>query len=361
MPQDERAALANRVRAQPRGLTQTTVQYNDAVRLIVLLAAVSFAVCARAQTSFEAAIRAGEKMPRLHSLLVSEHGQLLVEHYFHGTRRESYANVKSASKSVISALVGIAIDRKLLPGVDARITPYFAELAAPGADSHKKDITIEDLLTMRSGLVDTNRGYGAWVQSPNWIAYLLKRPMQSAPGDDMDYNTGNTHLLSAILTKVSGRDTWNFLQSTLGAALNTRIPQWPRDPQGIYFGGNDMLLTPRQMLAFGEMYLHHGRVGERQVVPEGWVEASWTPRTRSHRSGQQYGYGWWIADMAGHTTDFAWGFGGQYIFVVPDLDLVAVATSSVALGNDRREYRESLFEMIETQVIGALKPEVSAN
>lgn len=321
-----------------------------------------FGVGARAETSFDSAIRSGEKLPRLHSLLVSQDGQLLVEHYFHSTHPDAFANVKSASKSVISALVGIAIDRKLLPGVEARITPYFAQLAAPGADPHKKDITIEDLLTMRSGLVDTNRGYGAWVLSPNWVAYLLKRPMQSAPGTDMDYNTGNTHLLSAILTKVSGRDTWSFLQSTLGAGLNTRFPLWPRDPQGIYFGGNDMLLTPRQMLAFGEMYLHHGRVGARQVVPAEWIAASWTPRTRSHRSGEQYGYGWWITEMAGHTTDFAWGFGGQYIFVVPDLDLVVVTTSSVALGSDRREYRQSLFDLIETEVIGARKPEaVSSN
>jgi CubicO group peptidase (beta-lactamase class C family) len=319
-----------------------------------LALAISFTIPAHAEPSLDPAVRAGEKMPRLHSMLVSVHDQLILEHYFHGARPETYANVKSASKSVISALVGIAIERKLLPGIETRITSYFPELAAPGIDPRKKDITIEDLLTMRSGLVDTNRGYGAWVLSPNWVHYLLARPLQSAPGTDMDYNTGNTHLLSAIVTKVTGRDTWSFLQSTIGSAFNTRIPQWPRDPQGIYFGGNDMLLTPRQMLAFGEMYLHHGRAGDRQIVPADWVDASWTPRTRSHRSGQEYGYGWWIADMAGHTTDFAWGFGGQYIFVVPDMDMVVVTTSSVALGDDRREYRQGLFELVEEQVIGAL-------
>src|SRR5258708_37317824 len=113
------------------------------------------------QPNLAAAVKAGEGLPRLHSLLVSRHGEVILEHYFHGTRASSFENVKSASKSVISALVGIAIDRKLLPGVDAPIAPYFAELSAVNADARKRRITIEDLLTMRSGLVDTNRGYGA--------------------------------------------------------------------------------------------------------------------------------------------------------------------------------------------------------
>jgi CubicO group peptidase (beta-lactamase class C family) len=299
---------------------------------------------------FVPAIQDGERLPRLHSLLVSQHGQIVLEHYFHGARAVGYANVKSASKSVISALVGVAIDRKLLPGVNAPIAPYFPELMAANADPRKRRITIEDLLTMRSGLTETNRAYGAWVQSPNWVRFLLTRPIQFTPGEQMNYNTGNTHLLSAILTKVTGSDTWTFAQKALGMSL----PPWPRDPQGIYFGGNDMLLTPRQMLQFGELYLHHGRAGERQVVPANWVEQSWVPRTQSPISGERYGYGWWIRDFAGHETDFAWGFGGQYIFVVPDLDMVIVTTSSVALGTDRRDYRRALFELIEERIIAAL-------
>ena len=96
--------------------------------------------------------------------------------------------------------------------------------------------------------------------------------------------------------------------------------QWPRDPQGIYFGGNDMLMTPRQMLAFGELYLGRGRVEGRQVVPEKFVEESFVPRGRSRISGREYGYGWWIREMAGRQTYYAWGFGGQFIILVPSLD-----------------------------------------
>lgn len=304
--------------------------------------------------SFDAAVAHGERLPRLHSLLVSRHGELVLERYFHGTRANGYANVKSASKSVISALVGIAIERQLLPGVDAPIAPYFPELAAVGADARKRKITIEDLLTMRSGLTDTNQAYGAWVRSSNWVHYLLAHSLQYPPGAQMDYNTGNTHLLSAILTKVTGSDTWSFAQKTLATPLGITIPKWPRDPQGIYFGGNDMLLTPRQMLKFGELYLHHGREAGRQIVPASWVEASLVPRTQSQRSGKLYGYGWWIAEMAGQQTAFAWGFGGQYIFVIPSLDAVVVTTASEVPGDNRREFRLDLFDLIEEQVVGAM-------
>jgi len=327
------------------------------MRIVATLSLVAWLIptLAVAQTNFAAAVKTGEGLPRLHSLLASRHGEVILEHYFHGTRATSFENVKSASKSVISALVGIAIDRKLLPGLNAPIAPYFPELSAANADPAKRKITIEDLLTMRSGLVDTNRGYGAWVQSPNWVRYLLTRPLQRPPGEPMNYNTGNTHLLSAILTKVSGSDTWSFAQDALAGPLGITLAKWPRDPQGVYFGGNEMLLTPRQMLKFGELYLHRGRYGDRQIVAASWVEASWTPRTRSLRSGHQYGYGWWITELGGHTVDFAWGFGGQYIFVVPSLDLVVVTTSSIALGDDRREYRQQLFDVLEKDVIGQIQ------
>ena len=292
---------------------------------------------ALSQSGFDAAVRTGERMPRLHSLLASRRGEVILEHYFHGTRATSFENVKSASKSVISALVGIAIDRKLLPGVNAPIAPYRRATGANARDARKSKITIEDLLTMRSGLVDTNRGYGAWVQSPNWVRYLLTRPLQQQPGEPMNYNTGNTHLLSAILTKVSGSDTWTFAQKALGAPLGIALAKWPRDPQGI-LRRQRYAAHAWQMLRFGELYLHRGYSGDRQVVPSSWVEESWVPRTRSLRSGQLYGYGWWITELAGRTVEFAWGFGGQYIFIVPSLDLVVVTTSSVAPGDDRREY-----------------------
>jgi CubicO group peptidase (beta-lactamase class C family) len=300
---------------------------------------------------FAEALKAASDLPRLHSLLASWRGEVVLERYFNGTRAARAANVKSVSKSIISALVGIAIDRGLVAGPETPIRSYFPELARD-RDARKQSITIEDLLTMRSGLETTsNRNYGAWVQSRNWVQHALAKPLFAMPGTEMEYSTGNTHLLSAILTKATKTSTWQFAQDSLAKPLGFTLPRWPQDPQGVYFGGNDMLLTPRQMLSFGELYLEEGRTGPRQVVSQKWVERSFVPRAVSPISGQQYGYGWWMRELAGHQAYFAWGFGGQYIILVPDLDLVIVTTSSSTVAEDRRTHRRTLFELVEDLVI----------
>ncbi len=115
-----------------------------------------------------------------------------------------------------------------------------------------------------------------------------------------------------------------------------------------------MLLTPAQMVTFGQLYLNRGRAGGRQVVPEAWVERSFVPRGRSGFSGQTYGYGWWMRDLAGFQSYYAWGFGGQYIILVPDLDLVVVSTSSSSVAEDRRSHRRNVFELIEDLIVAPI-------
>jgi CubicO group peptidase (beta-lactamase class C family) len=299
------------------------------------------------------ALRApASELPQLRSLLVSWRGTLVGEYHARGVRPDAPANVKSVSKSLISALVGIAIERKLIPGVREPIVTYFPELRQD-ADKRKQTITVEDLLTMRSGLGSTSGpNYGAWVSTRNWVRAALVKPLVSEPGTDMEYSTGTSHLLSAILTKVSGTSTWAFAQEALGKPLGISIPRWTRDPQGIYFGGNEMLLTPKQMVTLGELYLNRGRHAGRQVVPAAWVDTSCVPRTRSvFDRTREYGYGWWIQRFEGGTACFAWGYGGQYIMVFRDLDLVVVATSSTAVSEERRGHRRRLFDLIEQHVL----------
>ncbi len=178
--------------------------------------------------SFDGAIKAAQTLPRLHSLLVSRRGELVFERYFHGARANRPANINSVSKAIVSALVGIAIERGLIESIHAPIAPYFPALLGSGADAHKHEITIQDLLTMRSGLESTsNRNYGAWVQSNNWVRYTLTRRVLGPPGGQMIYSTGNTHLLSAILTRVSGGSTWDFARDALAEPLGISLPRWP--------------------------------------------------------------------------------------------------------------------------------------
>jgi CubicO group peptidase (beta-lactamase class C family) len=329
------------------------------VRLLAPAAAVALALAltgnrtpAQSDGEFEPAIRAARELPRLHSLVASAGGDVLVNYHARGIRPTQPANIKSAAKSVISALAGIAIDRGLIKSVGEPIADFFPELRKD-PDPRKARITIEDLLTMRSGLESTSgRDYGRWVTSANRVTYALRRPMVADPGTTMQYSTGSSHLLSAILTKVSKTSTWQFADQALGPALGAPLARWTRDPQGIYFGGNEMLMTPRQMLAFGELYLRRGRAGDRQIVPAAWVDMSCVPRTISRwDAGREYGYGWWIDGLGSHDSCFAWGYGGQYIFVVRDLDLVIAVTSSTTTSDERHGYRRALFDLLEEHVL----------
>ena len=287
-------------------------------------------------------LRAASGLPQLRSLLVSWRGELVAEHYAPGVRASGLANVKSVSKSIIAALVGIAIDRGLIKSVEVPIATYFPELRKD-PDRRKQAITIEDLLTMRSGLESTSgENYGPWVRSRNWVRFALAQPMVSEPGGAMEYSTGSSHLLSAILTEVARKSTWQFAQEALAKPLGITLARWRQDPQGIYFGGNEMLLTPKQMLTIGELYLERGRHNGRQIVPASWVDTSCVPRTTSAWDpDRHYGYGWWIQDFDGGTACFAWGYGGQYIFVFRDLDLVVTATSSTTVSEERRGHRRA--------------------
>jgi CubicO group peptidase (beta-lactamase class C family) len=303
----------------------------------------------------EDARAAAAQLPRLRSLLVSQNGKRLAEHYAKGAARQRVTNVKSVSKSVISTLIGIAIERKLIRSVREPIATYFPELARD-SDPRKRRITIEDLLTMRSGLITTSfDNYGAWVGSRNWVDYILRRPMAGDPGEGMEYSTGNTHLLSAILTKATKQSTWAFAQQQLGTPLGFTVSRWPRDPQGIYFGGNEMLLAPGQMLSLGQLYLDRGRHGARQIVPASWVDASCTGLGRSRfNPDQTYGYGWWSRDFAGRQGCFAWGYGGQYIIVFRDLNAIVVTTSTADVSEERRDHRRQIFDIIERLILPAL-------
>jgi len=304
-------------------------------------------------SNFIDAHEAALRLPRLHSLLISHRGELVFEEYYNGADPRRPANMKSASKSVISALIGIAIDEGHIKSVEDPITKYFPGYIFNQTNPDKRLITIENLLTMQSGLETTsNRNYGKWVLSDNWVEFVLNQPLVAKPGTRMLYSTGSTHLLSAILTRASGINTKEFAQKHLASQLGYSMSYWSRDPQGIYFGGNDMEMTPRQMLAFGALYLNQGVHEGRQIIPTNWVKESYRPHVLSPRGqGRYYGYGWWLRDLAGMLVPVAWGYGGQLIFVVEPLDLVVVATSDSTPGRTRRGHLGRLYNLVEDKIL----------
>ena len=169
----------------------------------------------------------------------------------------------------------------------------------------------------------------------------------------MLYSTGSYHLLSAVLTQASGRSTLELARDWLGEPLGIDIPPWTRDPQGFYLGGNNMMLAPRALLRFGEMYRQGGSYLGRRVLPASWVEASWTPRARSRFTGHHYGYGWFLAQARGRRVCYAWGYGGQMIYVVPDLALTVVMTSDNTAPSGRSGYVRRLHELLVRNIMPA--------
>lgn len=292
-------------------------------------------------------------MPRMRSLLVARHGEILREAYFGGARREGHANIKSASKSVVSTLVGIAIAEGHLQGVDQPIAHFFERYLGEGSDPRKQAITIGNLLSMQSGLEPTSgRNYGAWVSSPNWVRHAIGRPMVTEPGGRMLYSTGSTHLLSAILAQATGMSTYAYARERLAKPIGIELRPWPTDPQGVYFGGNEMRMRPRDMVRFGELYRNGGVWEGKRILPEEWIRQSWTPRTSSPYNGHRYGYGWWIRKSSDYPVYFAWGYGGQFIFVVPELELTVV-TTSVADAPREGDHLREIHALLDRWIVPA--------
>ena len=282
----------------------------------------------RSAPSLEDAFDAASALPQLNAMIVAVGGEVARERVCDGPGLNEPVNVKSASKTVLSALVGVAIDRGVLTGVDQALGELIPDRIPAGADPRVGDITVGDLLSMRAGLQSTSgRGYGPWVVSDDWTAYALSRPMVAEPGGRMIYSTGSSHLLSVALTAASGRSTLALARDYLGEPLGLTVPPWTRDPQGVFMGGNEMALSPRALLAIGELYRNGGTRGGARVLPASWVEESWRRRGRSRWTGAGYGYGWWLGRAGGEAVSYAWGYGGQMIYVVPSLGLTAVMTS----------------------------------
>ena len=293
------------------------------------------------------------QLPRLYSLLVARHGIIVRDEYYQGRGPKSLANVKSASKSIISALVGIAIADGELEGVDQPIAPFFPEYVGSNADSTLREVTVGNLLSMQAGLEPTSFGnYGAWVTSSNWVRYALQQPFTGAPGGRMLYSTGNTHLLSAILTRATGRNTFAYARDRIARPLGIELAPWTRDPQGVYFGGNEMHLRPRDLFRFGELYRNGGVHEGRQIVPTEWIRASWIRRTSSPFNGHGYGLGWWMRRSGDFDVYFAWGYGGQYIFIVPELELTVVTTSD-AVSPREGDHNRSLHRLLDEFLVPA--------
>lgn len=293
--------------------------------------------------------RTARGLKQLHAILVQRGDDLLLADAPRGPGLERAANIKSCSKSIVALLLGTAIARKEIAAVTARLRDVAPRLIPANATPGAGDITLEDLVTLRAGLESTSgANYGSWVQSRNWVAHALTRPMWDMPGGRMIYSTGSTHVLGAALAAATGKSLLTLARERLGAPLGIAVPEWRRDPQGFYFGGNEMTLTPRALLRIALLMRDRGRYAGTQIIPESWIAASVTPRTRSPFSGLAYGYGWFLSDSG---WVIARGYGGQIIAAHPAKRLAVAITSDPAQPARSEGYFGDLMNLLEGPVL----------
>lgn len=309
------------------------------------------------EQNLDAIVEAADAIEALETIIVAQDGVVLAERGFDGHSVDDPTNIKSASKTVMAALVGMAIEKGVLEGVDQTIADLLPEDLPDDADPRLADVTVGHLLSMQAGLRPTSgTNYGRWIASRNWVRDALAQPFVTRPGSFMLYSTGSTHLLSAILTRVTGDSTLELAKDWFDPIEEFRIGGWARDPQGIYLGGNQMAMSPRSLLAFGELFRNRGVTEDgTRLLSEEWIEQSWTQKTRSLLSGDGYGYGWYLKTIAGEDVRFAWGFGGQMLYIVPALDLTVVMTSDETQPSANNGHRDALHDLLG-DIIKALPP-----
>ena len=265
------------------------------------------------------------------AVLVVRNGYLVAEAYLNPHGPDDKHKVYSCTKSVISTLVGIAIDQGYIEGVDQPVLSFFPDRTAANLDARKEAMTLEHLLTMSTGLDCRDSYLYRWQGlremegSEDWVQHVLDLPMVAGPGTQFGYCNGASFLLSAIVQEATGKNANLFAREHLFAPLGISDARWLSGLQGITIGWSDLYLRPRDMAKIGYLYLNGGRWEGQQVVPAAWVEAS----TRKHIAAtlqDGYGYQWWVTDDGVY---MALGYAGQFIFVVPEVNLVVVFVSAL--------------------------------
>lgn len=290
--------------------------------------------------------RAAE-LDTIYGLLVVRNGRLVAEDYWHGSGSWHDSDVQSVTKSVVGALVGIAIEQGSIESVDQPMLDFFPEFEDRIQDRRKRAITIRHLLQMRAGY--------PWEESNDELYHklfyegmrpvdLVNIPLIRDPGIDHDYSNLSSHLLGIIITRATGMDLLEFAREHLFSPINAEVVDWQWQWEDYRDAMGGLLLTGRDMARFGQLYLDDGDCDGRQVIPAEWVTASletysenaWDHRIGGNVKDMGYGYQWWSLRSGPHRYNMAWGHGGQVIMVVPDMEMVIVVKADPF--NDQSSY-----------------------
>jgi CubicO group peptidase (beta-lactamase class C family) len=301
----------------------------------------------------------------IYSLLVIKNGYLVAEDYFNAGSIDELGKRASVTKSYTSALVGIALDRGYIDSIDQKMLEFFPDIADQIKDPRKEQITIRNMLEMRSGYPSEEHNAAAWeiMWSGDYLDAIADLPLSADPGTRFQYSNLTAHWTGIIAARASGMDLMALGNKYLFGPLGvTPGEDWLRDVDGYYIGGGDILFTSRDMARFGQLYLDGGEYNGQQIVSADWVRDSLQTYTANEFEvtsiGQfknmGYGYMWWSAKVGDRYVSFAWGHGGQLIVLDHVNDMVVVTTADPFWGKDTHfdawKYEEAIIKMVSNFV-----------
>lgn len=308
------------------------------------------------------------ELGNISSLLIARNGILVYEQYFNGYTSHDRHRCYSVTKSVTSALIGMAIDDDSITNLTHPILEFFAEYTdIKNPDTSKDSITLEHVLQMRAGfewdewstLYDSPQNpIVHMIVSDDWFKFVLDLPMASDPGSEFTYNSGCTVLLSGVLEKSTGMTAEDYAVANLFEPLGIEDYVWGKGANGITNTGWGLSMRPRDMAKIGQFYLQDGVWGDQRLLSSEWIAES-TQRYTTFTNGSGYGYQWWLIATAIDGEDVliphADGWGNQYIFYIRPLNMVIVSTAEHYLGQ-----KSHIRTIIENHIFAAVtEPEVS--
>ena len=298
----------------------------------------------------------------IHSLLIVKNGKLVLEEYFNGYKREDPHVIRSVSKSILSVLVGFALNDRKIGSPDDSIYKYIPDLFTTGTQDKLRNVTIRNLLEMKSGIKRDIDFYNEAFNSSNWVKTILSEELIAEPGTEYNYSTAATHILVAALTHAIGEDLLKYADRKLFDPLGIQCVDWEKDPQGNYFGGNNMFFVPRDIAYFGQVILDDGMVDNNRLIKQEWLNESFTDTRKEPGTNwgelKNIGYGflWWLGKLGEYDVRLAIGHGGQYIIMIPEIDMLIVTTCEAYINWDDADRQER--RMVDL-VVNFILPAVS--
>jgi CubicO group peptidase (beta-lactamase class C family) len=281
-----------------------------------------------------------ENRINLHSLLIAHRDQTILEVYLHPYHPNSHVDVRSVAKGITALVVGIALHEGYFVNIDQIALSFFPERTVQHRDVRKESITIRHLLAMSSGMALTDADSGRFLTEPDAFQWMLDAPMDAEPGATFVYSSSNFYWLSAILQRATGKTLGEYAQATLFDPLGIKQVRWQTSLQGITYGWGGLWLTTQDLAKLGQLVLSRGLWNGVQIVPSEWIDQV----TQIQPPGTNYGFGWWL-DHGGVLMS---GYGGQFVYLRPEQNLVVVMTSGL------RDPQPVFYHLLDSFILPSL-------